>query len=227
MPPKPKYTKEQVVDAAFELVRTRGIQTLTARELGKTLGVSSSPVFTIFKDMEELKGTVFRRAKQRFDDYMEVANSYFPAYKKRGMQWIRFASDEPQLFRWIFMANSANGGIDEAVKAVQFGKQNDIDIITRDYNATPEQAERLFCHMWIYTYGLCVMTATGTCRFSDAEQAKPLGEQFGAIIGMLLAEKPIVPNIMPEKSDKHLIEKLKKNSPDLGKSRERKELREV
>ena len=44
MPPKPKFTKDEIVTAAFELARAEGAQALTAREVGRRLGVSSSPI---------------------------------------------------------------------------------------------------------------------------------------------------------------------------------------
>lgn len=86
MPPKPKYTKEEIIAAAFELVREAGSDALTAREVGKRLSTSSSPIFTVFRDMDELRCAVRTMAKARFDGYMAVAENYVPAYKMRGMQ---------------------------------------------------------------------------------------------------------------------------------------------
>ena len=62
MPPRPKYTKEEIVDAAFELTREKGIDSVVAREVGKRLNTSSSPIFTVWNSMEELKEEVFNRA---------------------------------------------------------------------------------------------------------------------------------------------------------------------
>ena len=66
-----------------------------------------------------------------------------------------------------------------------FGKENDIAIITRDYNATPEQAEHLFSQMWTYTYGLCVLCARKVCNFTEDEITKRLGEIFAGMIYLL------------------------------------------
>lgn len=54
MPPKPKFTREEVVDTAIELIKDKGIEALTARELGAKLGSSARPIFTVFRNMEEL-----------------------------------------------------------------------------------------------------------------------------------------------------------------------------
>ena len=80
MPPKPKFTRDEIVSAALALVRERGESALTAREVGKALGVSSSPIFTMFMDMDELKAAVRCEAKACFDLYMSVAEVFYPAY---------------------------------------------------------------------------------------------------------------------------------------------------
>lgn len=176
MPPKPKYTREEIVRAAIDLIEEKGAEALTARALGTKLGCSSCPVFTVFRDMNELKEAVFAEAKACFLGYMHVAESFCPAYKKRGMQWVRFSKEHPRLFQLLFMSETkGENDFDRALQIIPFGKEDDISIIVRDYHANPEQAEQLFRQMWIYTYGLCALTATGVCSFSEEEIAKALG----------------------------------------------------
>ena len=207
MPPKPKYTKEEITQSAFELVRKAGPESLTAREVGKRLGVSSSPIFTFFKDMDELKEAVKVCAKERFDGYMAVAEQYYPSFKMHGMQFVRFASDEPQLFKLLFM-QSSDGETDfgKAIDIIPFGRSEDIEIIKRDYNATDGQAQRLFDQMWIYTYGLCVLCASGVCSFSEKEIALRLSEIFSGIVSVIASDGQ--PNKYPvpiKKTDKEQI----------------------
>lgn len=189
MPPKPKYTKDEIVNAAYELCRARGSDAITAREVGKQLGVSSSPIFTVFHDMDELKAAVIAQAKGTFDEYMAVAESYSPAFKKRGMQWVKFAQDEPMLFRLLFMCdNGSDADFDAALSTIPFGRENDVSIIMRDYNATPEQAAHLFRQIWIYTYGMCTMCAAKVCRFTDEEISDRLSEIFTGLVLVMRSE---------------------------------------
>ena len=58
MPPKPKFTKEEIVAAAVEIVRQEGEDALTARSLGNKLGASARPIFTVFNSMDEVKESV-------------------------------------------------------------------------------------------------------------------------------------------------------------------------
>ena len=66
MPPKTKFTKEEIVDAAYEILRVEGEEALTAREVGKRLGTSSSPIFTVFSSMGELKDAALKKATDKF-----------------------------------------------------------------------------------------------------------------------------------------------------------------
>ena len=88
-----------------------------------------------------------------------------------------------------------------AVEIMPFGKENDIAIITRDYNATPEQAEHLFSQMWTYTYGLCVLCARKVCNFTEDEITKRLGEIFAGMIYVLKSNLGKTTAVNPAQKD--------------------------
>lgn len=54
VPPKAKFTKDEIVSAGLEIVRRDGLEALTARELGNALGSSARPIFTVFNNMDEV-----------------------------------------------------------------------------------------------------------------------------------------------------------------------------
>ena len=66
MPPKAKFSKEEIVASAVEIVRTHGSDALTARALGQALGSSPRPIFTVFQSMEEVRREV-RLMRDTFD----------------------------------------------------------------------------------------------------------------------------------------------------------------
>lgn len=221
MPPKPKFTKEEILDTAFRIVCENGMEALTARELGARLGSSARPIFTVFADMDDLKQAVRVKAKERFDAYMKIAEAYTPAYKKRGMQWVKFASENPKLFRLLFM-NSAQKAesFEEAVQIMPFGMEDDIRIIMRDYHASREQAGHLFQQMWTYTYGLCVLCAARVCTFSDEEIALRLGEIFRGMVYIITsAEKPFT-GLTPTENGTEESREIEKLHPDFAEADE-------
>ncbi len=217
MPPKPKFTREEVTAAAFELVREQGVSALTARELGARLGSSARPIFTAFTDMAELKESVRMKAKESFAAYMAVAEDFDPAYKMRGMQWVKFAQEQPRLFQLLFMQGEGGApDFDRAVRESAFDSEKDLAIIMRDYHAGAEQAEHLFRQMWIYTYGLCVLCATGICSFTEQELAVRLGEIFRGMIYVLTSDSVPFTAVQPARHGTEASAFVRKNNPDLS-----------
>ena len=95
MPPKAKFTKEQITKAALGVVSEKGVQALTAKELGAALGTSTTPIFTVFNSMQEVQDAVMLAAMERFEEYAHKAAHLGPVFKQVGMQMILFAKEEP------------------------------------------------------------------------------------------------------------------------------------
>ncbi len=98
MPPKPKFTKEEVVEVALELVGEKGLAALTARELGERLGSSARPIFTVFRNMEELTDEVRKAAMRKYEAYVGAAEHYKPIFKAFGVRMILFATGNRSCF---------------------------------------------------------------------------------------------------------------------------------
>ena len=67
MPPRPKFTREEIIEAALNIVSESGIAALTARNLADRLGCSPRPVFTVFKNMDEVLAEVTVAAMGRYE----------------------------------------------------------------------------------------------------------------------------------------------------------------
>ena len=199
MPPKPKFTKEEIVAAALELVSEKGIEALTARELGAKLGSSARPIFTVFNSMEEVQVEVRAAALKRFESYAEKAMHYTPVFKQVGMQMILFAIEEPKLYQLVYMSENA-GATDFEGITQQLGDvaQLCVDVIQRDYGLSAEDAKTLFEHVWIYTFGIGALCATGMCRFSQDEIIQMLGQDFMAMLFYAKSGRLNMPTPVPK-----------------------------
>ena len=199
MPPKPKFTKEEIVTAALELVSEKGIEALTARELGVRLGSSARPIFTVFNSMEEVQEEVRAAALKRFESYAEKAMHYTPVFKQVGMQMILFAMEEPKLYQLVYMSENA-GATDFEGITQQLGDvaQLCVDVIQRDYGLSAEDAKTLFEHVWIYTFGIGALCATGMCRFSQDEIIQMLGQDFMAMLFYAKSGRMNMPTPIPK-----------------------------
>ena len=105
MPPKAKFSKEEIIEAAVNIVKSKSYQALTARALGAELGTSSSPIFTVFQSMDEVQQEVLKAANRLYQNYLDtdIKSKKFPPYKASGMAYIRFAKEEKELFKLLFM----------------------------------------------------------------------------------------------------------------------------
>ena len=110
---------------------------------------------------------------------------------------MKFAQEEPLLFRMLFMQNMHGVDLDTALRKIPFDSDTDIAIIMQDYRATRQQAEHLFRQMWIYTYGMCTLCAAKVCAFTEREIAQRLGEIFQGMIFVLRSDKAQEASIRP------------------------------
>lgn len=207
MPPKPKFTREEIIAAALELVSEKGINALTARDLGAKLGSSARPIFTAFKNMEEVQQAVRQAAMARFNAFAGKAVHYTPAFKQFGMQMVLFAKEEPKLFQLLFMAENENArSFDALFEDLGETAKLCVQVIETDYGMTPEDAKWLFQHVWIHTFGIGVLCAAHVCQFQEEEINALLGEDFMAM--MLLAksgrlrEQTVLPSRKTEQEEK-------------------------
>ena len=190
MPPKPKFTKEEIVNAAFEIVRSKGKDALTARELGKKLGSSARPVFTVFRDMNELKIEVKKKANDLLNEYLEEAEHYQPLFKQAIKETILFATDEPNLFDLIFLSDNSEPVNFEFLKE-KFKDEIDryLDVLKQNYELNDQEAGVIFKHTIIYIYGIGAMASAGVCTFKDEQLDQTLGQVFMAMLAYIKSGK--------------------------------------
>ena len=187
MPPKPKYTKEEIVAAAFELTREKGIDAVVAREVGKRLDTSSSPIFTIWNSMDELRAEVRELAKEKYIQYMDGIFDYTPSFKEFGMRCVRFAADEPNLFRLLFLTKQ-----EEHSPYTRF-KQDFEGIFTslmaeieNQFNLSKSQADELLSQMIIFANGIAAYIITDANSFSKESVSYRISQ---VCIGIVLTDK--------------------------------------
>ena len=159
MPPKTKVTKEELVKAATEVVRRNGAAALNARTVAAEAACSTQPVFSNFSTVEELRVAVLRQADCILKEYIEkeTRSGRFPPYKASGMGYIRFAKEEKELFKLLYMCDRRGK---ETVE--EFYIFDDME--ARVKNATSlagQEAELFHMEMWVYVHGIATMLATG------------------------------------------------------------------
>lgn len=183
MPPRAKFTKDEIEQAALGIVRTEGIQALTARALGERLGSSARPIFTVFQSMEEVQDAVIKVARALYKGYIERGLLDTPAFRGVGTQYILFAIEEPKLFQLLFMTEKEQvPDLTEVLMLIDESYERILASVETSYGLAGTSAERLYHHMWIYSHGIAALCATKMCRFSSEEIREMMAEVSTSLI---------------------------------------------
>ena len=183
MPPKPKFTKDEIVQAALEVVSQKGVEALTAKELGDALGSSARPIFTVFRSMKEVQDEVRAAAMRRFERFAAQTLPDMPLFKQVGMQMVLFGAKEPKLYQLLFMQENHNAAsLDDVFGTLGPTAETCIQSLRNAHGLTEAESRLLFETVWIYTFGIGALCATGTCRFSEQRLGEMLSTEFQAVL---------------------------------------------
>jgi len=156
MPPKTKFSKQQIIDVAFEIAKSEGIENITIRKVAKDLGSSIAPIYVNFNDVDELIGSVIQKVVELSQQILHEQDSGKP-FRDIGMAGFRFAKEYPLLFK-DFVMNSQSymkdydeGMGDELILHMQ--KDPDLE------GFTEEELREILMKMKIFQTGLSIMVA--------------------------------------------------------------------
>lgn len=183
MPPKAKFSREEIVEGALAVVRAGGVEALTSRALGEKLESSARPIFTVFRNMDEVWQAVVNAAKELYREYVQRGLAEKPAFKGVGTQYILFSVDEPKLFQLLFMTEQRQ--VPELTKVLPMIDENYEQIllsVQEGYGVDQAFAEKLYRHLWIYTHGIATLCATGMCCFTGEEISGMMTEVFVSLL---------------------------------------------
>ena len=190
MPPKPKFTREEIIQAALTIVSQKGADALTAREVGAQLGSSARPIFTVFKNMEELQAEVRQAAMERFEARVNQTEPGIPLFKQVGIQMVTFGVQEPKLYQLLFMQEHGEAAaFDDVFGQLGGTAERCIAAICQDYGLDAQDARTLFENVWIYTFGIGALCATRVCRFFPEQLGQMLTTEFQAMLLLVKSGK--------------------------------------
>ena len=105
MPKKPTNTKENMIEGAFQLIRHKGYKAFSARNLAAFLGCSTQPIMYQFPNLAELKELAYQKADSFHSEYILSGANLLEI----GLRYVKFAADEPMLFKFLFQSGHYAG----------------------------------------------------------------------------------------------------------------------
>ena len=176
MPPKFKFTRDEITNAALNVTRKNGISGLTARALAAELGCSVKPIFGLFKNMEEVGQEVFIASDLLYQNYLreDMAKGKYSPYKAIGMAYIRFAKEERELFKLLFMRDRSREKIEENKEEIRPLMQ----LIQQNLGISEDEAYLFHLEMWLYVHGIATMIATSYLDWDDEFISRVLTDAY-------------------------------------------------
>ena len=157
MAPRVKISKDDIINTVIKLIRAGGEQSINARAIASDLNCSTQPIFSNFSSMEELEKEALSAAYNIYLGFLknEAEQGEYPTYKAYGMAYIRFAKEERELFKFLFMRDRT---LEDTSPAPDF--RESVQIIMKTNGIAQEQAELMHLEMWTCVHGIATMIAT-------------------------------------------------------------------
>ena len=181
MPPKIKVTREDILRVAIDGVRKNGEESLNARSIAEHLGVSTQPIFSNFADMKELRAAVIEEAEGIFERFMndEISRGEYPPYKASGVAYIRFAKEEKELFRLLYMRNRETENIPSSTALT-----DRMNAFVHENTGLDGDKMKLFhLEMWACVHGIATMLATGYLELDTELISKVTSDVYQGLKG--------------------------------------------
>ncbi len=183
MPAAKKVSRDQIIDAAVDVLRDGGFSAVNARSVAKKIGCSTQPIYFSFKSMDELKAALTERAiqmhTQRVRDSLRRHEGNDSRYSSYGMGFVKFAAEEKQLFRWLYLEGQQLGPYQSDILM-----QEIIGVIVDEFGYTEDVARRFHQDMIYFTYGLAILANTDHLHLTEPELREALRREFRALIAI-------------------------------------------
>ena len=175
-------TKEMIIDAAFNITKEKGFSKLSNREIAKYLNCSIRPIYYQFKNSEDLMNELNKVMIKFFYDFLtNNMNDEMPKYKQTGINYIKFAKEEKNIFKVLFMSKT-NLSINEFIDVAD-GNFNEVEkYINMSTSLVGKDLKSFHVKMWLFTHGIATLIASGAVNLTDEEISNLLSSEFKALM---------------------------------------------
>lgn len=160
MPKKPTTTKEAMVEGAFQMIREKGHEFLTVRNLAAFLGCSTQPIMYQFPNVDTLRELAYQKADAFHSEYILAGGDLLGI----GLRYIQFARAEPHLFRFLFQSGRFSGlSLAELIHAPE--NADLLSAVSAEESLTPEGAAAFFEPLAALVHGYASLIANNAMKY--------------------------------------------------------------
>ena len=149
-----------MIEGAFQLIREQGHESLTVRNLASFLGCSTQPIMYQFPNMDTLRDLTYQKADAYHSAYILAAGDLLEI----GLRYIRFAEEEPQLFRFLFQSGRFSGlSLEDLIRAPEVAGV--LSAVSEEEKLTPEDAAAFFEPLAAVVHGYASLIANNAMKY--------------------------------------------------------------
>ena len=150
--------KKDLLKVAVKMVEKEGIECINARDLAKNAGISTKPIYRIYKSLEELKTDVNNIIKKEYDEFIMKRVDNKNALITVCVAYVEFAYMHKNYFKCMFLSNNLNWTDINDVLNEKWNQSTIINLVNK-HSLSFEEAKTLFMNVWLYANGLATLIA--------------------------------------------------------------------
>ena len=181
MPRNILISKEDILNAGFDITRKYGISKVSNRELAKYLNCSIRPIYYQFKNSDELFNELYKKIHNYFYSYiLNNLNDKITKYKQVGLNYIKFAREEKNFYQVLFLNNNCdlNTFNDDMDKSFDILK----GFIKTSTKLSEEDINDFHFKMWTFCHGLATLLANNKVNLTDKQINILISQEFQALM---------------------------------------------
>ena len=196
MAPKQQFSRQDIIEASFNVVRKSGWQGLSARAIASELKSSTRPIYDHHESMKNIEAQVVKKALAYFVNFISQERTG-DKWLDQALGYVLFASQEKHLFRCINDEKHIH-------LQKQYAKEHWVALgeqLLKDerFEGLPEKTKnKIRAARWILVHGLAFLVNSGWYELSASEDSI-ISEDMGATLTTFL-----------EKANQGLYEAFKK-----------------
>lgn len=188
MPPRPRITREMILDAAWDIAREQGAESINARAIAERLGCSTQPVLYQFAHIEDIRREIYQRADAYHTRFLFETEDGTNSLIAMGLNYIRFAACEKPLFRLLFQSDSFRGqSLAELMELPELMPV--LEMFREEAGLTLAQTKTVFRMVFLLVHGYASMLASNAMTCDEAEITNTLETAFNGMVGMMKMEE--------------------------------------
>ena len=189
MPPKTRITKDMIINAAIEAAKQNGYENINARTAAAQLHCSTQPVMYHFSTIDALKRAAYAHADQLHSAYLMAIPPEQNPVLGIGLNYIRFAVEEPQLFRFLFQSGyTRENSLLEMIDSEELIPV--LAVMQESSGLSMEKTREVFLTVALFAHGYASIIANNDLEYDEKLISEHLTRTWnGALLAAAQEEK--------------------------------------